>query len=163
MKLLDVIHYIGKPLSFDGLCSLLIDNNINIQDEIVIPKDEYSINVDRISEGYSLIFNDEADFLGIANQAIGVGEPYLTGFFVYSSYKDGYGSYSGELPFSLSVNHSRDDICSVLGDPNIKNSKETGKKFDKWQFDNGHVLYVAYYNEYKNISFMSYFVESAKV
>lgn len=111
---------------------------------IKMPVDDYRTYVERLSEGVSLVFTDEAFFLGKGDMAIGTGDVFFSGLFLYPEGKDGYSQYPAPLPFGLRFEDSADVVRARLGVPEWHRETEGKLIADRWTVDGGRRLHLTY-------------------
>lgn len=128
-----LIHNLGNPISNESLAHEV--ENLGIGLGSLIGISEVDLYIERRKEGYSLIFTDEADFLGKSDQPIGVGSRYLTGIFLYAEGKDDYSQYKGDLPCGLSFHQTEKIVKELLGQPNWAREKDGRIVSEAWDQD----------------------------
>lgn len=120
-------------------------NNISPNSELALGDDQYRAYIERSSEGFCLVFTDEAVFQGKGDQAIGVGELFYTWIFFHAEGKDGYSEYKGELPGGISFSDTREDVLKKMGTPSWQRMSKDGQRIitDRWELPN-YRLHVTY-------------------
>lgn len=143
MKFEDLEPLLGlsilNPICAAGLKDVGVDTQ-----SIKIPVDEFRTYVERPSEGISLVFTDEAFFLGKSDMPIGTGEVFFSGLFLYSEGKDGYSQYSALLPFGLRFEQSANFVRARLGVPEWSRESEGRLVADRWTVEGGRRLHLTY-------------------
>jgi hypothetical protein len=144
MDLSSIISIMGKPISDANVKNVLSSIFVDVDKDVDSMSDDFRVYVERPEEGFSLIFTDEAHFLNIPNQSIGVGERYFTGMFLYSEGKDGYAEFKSPLPKNLSFANSRDEALQKLGSPSWSRSRPDGSIVaDRWDMSD-HRMNLTY-------------------
>lgn len=142
MKLSQLIDVLGKPVNDEELQNAFSQNTLlNSLQTLKLPGGEYSAYIERPGEGFSLIFTDEAMFLGKAGQTIGSGPLYFTGIFLYAEGKDNYSQYKGDLPLQIHFEKTRDDFVKNFGEPDWQRKRPDGSiAADRWT----NIIRIAY-------------------
>jgi hypothetical protein len=154
-----LLSLFGYPVSDKKLLEFMSANKISINDELSLGDDEYRGYIERPDDGFSLVFTDEAYFLGRGNFPIGKGELFYSGMFFYSEGKDDYKEYKSDLPFSLSFNDTRTDVLNKLGEQSWQRLATDGRRVisDRWDSlpNVPYRLHVTYDNNTGKISIVS--------
>jgi hypothetical protein len=130
---------IRAPACRSALGRLGIDCN-----SIEMPDDDFRTYVEHTSEGISLVFTDEAPFLGKGDMPIGTGEIFFSGIFLYSEGKEGYSEYAAPLPFGLRFEETSDAARAKLGLPEWHRQVDGRLIADRWTVDDGARLHLTY-------------------
>ena len=165
MNTQELLRCLGLVASDKNLVKQMDKLGIDLRSELFLEKDEYGsydgsdAYIERPSDGYCLLFSDEAEFLGKGDQAIGVGELYFSTVFFYSEGKDEYSQYKDELPFELSFEDRREDVVHKLGEQSWQRLAQDGERVISDRWDNllsvSHRLHVSYYKDTGKISIIS--------
>lgn len=143
MNLNEIISNLGKPAS--TLQSSFLSSGIDIAAELKLPSSEFRTYLERPSFGYSLVFTDEAVFLGKKKQPVGVGPLYFSGIFLYSEGKDGYSQFQGEIPFGIEFSKKHDELVSLLGAPNWQRLRDDGTiAAERWDEKGVFRIHITY-------------------
>lgn len=145
MEIENLLECLGEPISSRRLASVLQGKGIDLSNGLILPKGEYRAYIERPTEGYSLVFTDEAVFLGIANQPIGKGALYLSGVFLYAEGKDSYSQFVGELPMGLSFSTSQENIGKKLGSSSWDRKRSDGSvAAERWDNVADYRIHITY-------------------
>src|SRR5690554_5731079 len=98
---MNLLDFLGSGSEDDSLVRCFKENSIELKNQLFLEDGLFRTYMEVQITGISLVFTDEAYFLGLPNQPIGQGELYFSGVFFYSEGKDGYTQYQGDLPFNL--------------------------------------------------------------
>jgi len=137
----DILKLIGKPLSDEAVQNWLTDSRKAFPS---LEEGDYRTYIEYPDQGYCLIFTDEAMFLGIEHQPLGVGSLFLSGVFFYSEGLDGYSQFTGSLPEGLTFQNNSKSIKVSLGEVEWDRHSANGEliserwKYGKFKF---HVTY----------------------
>ncbi len=145
MNLHEVLNCLGKPVN--DLETARILNSIGVEnlESIQVQDGKYSEYFISKPEGFSLIFTDEAMFLGKAKQIIGVSPLYFAVIFLYAGGKDGYSSFPGELPAGIRFDLTREDLINLLGEPSWQRQNSTGGAgVDRWDEKSRYRIHITY-------------------
>jgi hypothetical protein len=145
MDIEKLLECLGEPISSQRLVSILREKGIDLLGELSLPEGEYRAYIERPSEGFSLVFTDEAVFLGKASQVIGKGELYLSGVFLYAEGKDGYTQFSGGLPKGLSFTLDQESVGKKLGISSWDRKREDGSvAAERWDNVADYRIHITY-------------------
>jgi hypothetical protein len=145
MEIEDLLTCLGQSELDQRLIGILQEIGIDLPNELSLPEGEYRAYIERPNEGYSLVFTDEAMFLGKGNQAIGKGALYLSGIFLYAEGKDGYLQFEGELPMKLSFSNMREDIIEELGKATWNRARADGSiAAERWDTAADFRIHITY-------------------
>lgn len=145
MKIKELLDCLGEPETSEKLKKILHEIDVDLSSELVLSEGEYRAYIERPSEGYSLVFTDEAIFLGKENQAIGNGELYLSGVFLYAKDKDGYSQFNQALPMSLSFSAKKADLHEKLGMPSWDRKRIDGSvAAERWDEVADYRIHITY-------------------
>ncbi|WP_447529897.1 hypothetical protein [Vreelandella sp. TE19] len=145
MEIESLLKCLGEPASSRQLARILQQEGIDLSSELILPDSEYRAYIERPSKGYSLVFTDEAVFLGRTNQPIGKGLLYLSGVFLYGEGKDSYSQFKGELPTSLSFSTSQEDIKTMLGNSSWDRKRSDGSvAAERWDRVADYRVHITY-------------------
>ncbi|HEY9199450.1 MAG TPA: hypothetical protein VIR60_08790 [Gammaproteobacteria bacterium] len=134
---------IGEPALRVGL----LREQVDISKCPPLPEGEYRTYLEMPDQGVSLVFTDEAMFLGKGQQAIGSGPLFFSGLFLYSQGKDGYDQFRGQLPEGLEFADSRATVLAKLGEPSWQRKKSDGSvAAERWE-RSGKRLHITYTND----------------
>jgi hypothetical protein len=148
MEIGKLLKHLGQSITSQKLLNDLLEIGINPSQELILPDGEYRAYIERSNEGLSFVFTDEAIFLGKADQAIGKGDLYFSGVFLYAEGKDGYKQFVGNMPMNLSFENTRDEIVKYLGKPSWNRKRSDGSTVaDRWDNSVGcdyriHITYL---------------------
>lgn len=150
MNLNEVLNCLGQPLNDLETAKVLKSIGVENLESIHVPDGEFSEYFISKSEGFSLIFTDEAMFLGRAHQLIGSGPLYFAGIFLYAGGKDGYSPFSSELPFGIRFSMNREDLVSILGESDWQANNTIGSVgAERWDGKAPYKIHIAYSPEGK--------------
>ncbi len=145
-----VLECLGKPLSDLQTLETLKTIGVDSPESMQVPEGEYSEYFISKPSGFSLIFSDEAMFLGKPHQQVGDGPLYFSGVFFYAGGKDGYSSYTGELPLGITFNSSREQLIKLLGGPSWeRQNSRGGAGADRWDDKAKYRIHITYNGEGK--------------
>jgi hypothetical protein len=152
----DLLSYLGLSESDAALISYMNSISISLADELKLEKGRFWAYIERQKQGFSLSFTDEAMFLGIKEQAIGVGGLYFSCVFFYSEGKDDYLQYQGTLPLKLSFQDTRNTLIAKLGHSSWQEIADDGERVisDRWDNlpDTPYRLHISYYKKTGKVS-----------
>lgn len=150
MNLNDVLNCLGTPINDPKTASVLRSIGVKDVESIQVPEGEYSEYFVSKADGFSLIFTDEAMFLGKAHQLIGVGPLYFAGIFLYAGDSDGYSRSRGELPFGIRFDLKREDLVNLLGQPTWHQKNNSGGvRADRWDDKACYRIHITYATDTK--------------
>jgi hypothetical protein len=142
-----LLHCLGESTKNENLVDTLIKLGIDVMTELTLPDGEYRAYIERPKEGVSLVFTDEAVFLGKNNIEIGSGNMHLSGIFLYAEGKDGYKQFSGEMPFNFSFNNTQKEIEKELGKATWNRVGNDGEvAAERWDQSFNYRVHVTYSN-----------------
>lgn len=145
MNLNEVLNCLGTPINNLNTASVLQSIGLKDVESIQLAEGKYSEYFEDKADGFSLIFTDEAMFLGKSHQVIGVGPLYFAGIFLYAGDKDGYSRYRGELPLGIRFDFKRDDLVNLLGQPTWHQKNNSGGiRADRWDDKAHYRVHIAY-------------------
>ena len=151
------LSLLGLSSSDNQLIDFLDQNNISIKQELGLPTGDYRAYIERPEKGYCLVFTDEAMFLNLGNQALGEGELYLTGIFLYAEAKDNYSQFPGPIPFDITFDLEREKILEILGKPSWErrgeNENVIAQRWDELDNYRLHIIYSEITNRLLLINF----------
>lgn len=162
-----LLNLFGSPASDQTLLSYMADNKIFINDELLLENGRYRAYIERPDEGFSLVFTDEAYFLGKDNQPVGVGELFYSGIFFHSEGKDNYKEYKSNLPFHLSFSDTRINVLDKLGEQSWQRLAKDGTRVisDRWDHlqNTSYRLHITYDKNTEKISIVSASIPDKKL
>lgn len=159
----ELVGQFGARADDRALVAFLRRNGIDVEAELALPEDEYRAYVERPSDGYALVFTDQAMFLGKTNDPIGEGPLYLSGVFVYLEPVDAYARYEGILPFGLGHANERDAFVRVLGVPGWRKVQQDGRlAAERWEVGDGRRVHATYASDGTTVSVISFSKPDAK-
>ncbi|WP_447927010.1 hypothetical protein [Vreelandella sp. EE27] len=145
MEIENLLGCLGDAVSSRQLNSILQKEGIDLSSDLILPDSEYRTYIERPAKGYSLVFTDEAVFLGITNQPIGKSALYLSGVFLYGEGKDGYTQFNGKLPIGLSFSANQEDIKTMLGNPSWNRKRSDGSvAAERWDNIADYRVHITY-------------------
>lgn len=145
MNLNKVLNCLGTSVNDPKTASVLEGIGVKNVESIKVPEGEYSEYFVSKADGFSLIFTDEAMFLGKSDQPIGVGPLYFAGIFLYAGGRDGYSPYRGELPFGIHFDLNREDLLKLLGQPSWHQKNNSGgARVDRWDENARYRVHMTY-------------------
>ncbi|WED25504.1 hypothetical protein L3V77_10540 [Vibrio sp. DW001] len=112
---MDLLSFLGKTSLDIKLINFLKLNGIQLDSTLTLEEDDYDAYLEVQDKGLALLFTDEAKFLGLRNEPIGIGNLFFSNIFFYSEGKDGYTEYKDKLPFGLLFTDTRQDVINKLG------------------------------------------------
>ena len=110
-----ILSMLGKVSTDQKLVEYLSLNDIFLDKELSLEESEYDTHIERPDLGFSLLFTDEAKFLGLAEQSIGSGGLYFSAIFFYSEGEEDFNEYKYDLPSGLSFDDKEEDVRKKLG------------------------------------------------
>lgn len=141
MQSSDILKLLGKPLSDETVQSWLTASQKAFPS---LEEGDYRTYIEYPEQGYCLIFTDEAMFLGIEHQPLGLGSLFLSGVFFYSEGLDGYSQFTGNLPEDIQFQYDSKLLKNRFGEVEWERQSEEGVlisqrwKYGKFKF---HVTY----------------------
>ncbi|WP_370981218.1 hypothetical protein [Agaribacterium sp. ZY112] len=145
MNLDELLPLLGRSVVDSQLNSFLSVLSDGLVRGLALPSGEYRTYYENRSDGYSLVFTDEAMFLGREDQGIGTGSLYLSGIFLYSEGKDDYSEYAGSMPNGIRFDATQSDIAKVLGEASwSRERRDKSIAAERWDTFFDYRLHITY-------------------
>lgn len=109
----EILKFLGLRSDDVRLISFLASQGVDEQP--VLEVGDFNTYIERQDEGYSLVYTDEAKFLGMMDTPLGSSPLIFTGVFFYSDGYEGYAAFTSDLPQGLSFSDNRDTVTNKLG------------------------------------------------
>lgn len=156
MNLEHLFKCIGQTSNDENLVRELLVAGVDLSEGLDLPEGEYRTYVERPENGFSLVFTDEAMFLGKASQAVGLGELFMSGVFLYAEGKDGYSQYKGSLPLNLSFDVTSEILSKNFGDSSWNRTRPDGSiAADRWDNVADYRIHITYSKSSKKAMIIS--------
>lgn len=137
--------FLGLPITSLDLQAAFTALGFDLSDELELPEDDYRAYIERPSGGVSFAFTDEAWFLGIDDQPMGVGPLFFNTIFFYSDGADRYAQYRHALPFGLAFSDDTGSARKKLGEPEwIRHTDDGRVAAERWEVDANCRLHATY-------------------
>ncbi|MEJ2046127.1 MAG: hypothetical protein P8X74_19220 [Reinekea sp.] len=145
MNASDLCKYLGEKVSLPEFKDFLSQNSVELPTELDLPEGEYNAYIERPDEGYSMVFTDEAVFLGNLSSGLADGELFFSGVFLYSEGKDGYKQFEGIMPQGLNFNSLSKDFISSFGKADWVRKRTDGSvAAERWDNVTDYRIHITY-------------------
>lgn len=139
----EILSKLGVLSDDKSLQEYMRSMDLKIPENLKLKSSQYDVHIEFEDLDISMLFTDEAKFLGIENQAIGQGPLYFTGLFFYS---DGEGNSNSDLPLNLSFEDKIEDVEDKLGEPSWSRDRKGQIISQRWDINECHdfTIHITY-------------------